>query len=145
VSLASKSCKALAENLWGIWRACWQVEFFLAKCGASWKMNFLFWWAFHFSEHPASFFQFFPLISGEKTVIFVLMVPYIPYLSMKQGSLFLLFCFVLMRSTELGCFRLHSWFLWKALEEEGCISLVSWRLDLQCRSSWILNDFCTKN
>ncbi len=38
------------------------------------------------------------------------------HLSMKEGSLF---CFVLMRSTKPGCFRSHSWFLWKALEEEG--------------------------
>jgi hypothetical protein len=32
-----------------------------------------------------------------------------------------------MRFTELmGCLRLHSWSLWKALEEEeGCICLVS--------------------
>jgi len=47
-----------------------------------------------------------------------------------------LFCFVLMRSTELGCFKRCSWYLWKALEEEeeGCIDLVSWCLDLQCRS-----------
>jgi hypothetical protein len=29
------------------------------------------------------------------------------------------FCFVLMRSTKPGCFRSRSWFLWKALEEEG--------------------------
>jgi hypothetical protein len=67
-------------------------------------------------------------------------------LSMKQGSL--LFCFVLfvlMRSMELGCFSSHSWSLWKAVEEEGCIGLVSWRLDLWCGSSWILNDFFTKN
>jgi hypothetical protein len=26
-----------------------------------------------------------------------------------------------MRSTELGCFRTHSWSLRKALKEEGCI------------------------
>ncbi len=38
------------------------------------------------------------------------------HLSMKEGSLF---CFVLMRSTKPGCFRSRSWFLWKALEEEG--------------------------
>jgi hypothetical protein len=61
-------------------------------------------------------------------------------LSMKEGCLFVcLFCFVLfvlMRSTEPGCFRLCSWSLWKALEEEeGCIGLVSWHLDLWCRSS----------
>jgi hypothetical protein len=64
------------------------------------------------------------------------------YLSMKEGSLFVLF--VLMRSIEPGYFKLHSWSLWKTLEEEGCIGLVSWCLDLQCRSSWILNDFFTK-
>jgi hypothetical protein len=55
-----------------------------------------------------------------------------------------LFCFVLMRSTESGCFRSRSWSLWKALEEEGCIGLVSWHLDLRCRRSWILNDFFTE-
>ncbi len=61
-------------------------------------------------------------------------------LSMKEGCLF-----VLMRSTEPRNFRLRSWSLWKALEEEGCIGLVSWHLDLRCRSSWILNDFFTEN
>jgi hypothetical protein len=36
-----------------------------------------------------------------------------------------------MRSTEpgLGCFRSCSWCLWKALDEEGCMGLVSWGLD----------------
>jgi hypothetical protein len=43
-----------------------------------------------------------------------------PYLSMKEGSLFVLFCFVSMRFTKWGCFRLCSWCLWKALNEEGC-------------------------
>jgi len=38
-------------------------------------------------------------------------------LSMKEvGSLF---CFVIMKSIELGCFRLYSWCLWKALDKEG--------------------------
>ncbi len=37
-------------------------------------------------------------------------------LSMKEGSLF---WFVVMRSTELKCFRLCSWCLWKALNERG--------------------------
>ncbi len=37
------------------------------------------------------------------------------HLSMKDGSLF---CFVVMRSTEPGCFRSCSWCLWKALDEE---------------------------
>ncbi len=78
-------------------------------------------------------------------------------LSVKEGSLFVLFCFVLfvlMRSIEPGCFRPHAcWSLWKALEDasdcmlgslwkalveeeyEGCIiDLVSWCLDLRCRS-----------
>jgi len=33
-----------------------------------------------------------------------------------------LFCFVVYeRSTELGCFSLCSWCLWKALDEEGCL------------------------
>jgi len=43
-------------------------------------------------------------------------------LSMKQGSLF---CFVVMKSTKLGCFRSCSWFLWKALDDEGCVGLVT--------------------
>ncbi len=55
-------------------------------------------------------------------------------------------CFVVMRSAELGCFRSCSWCLWKALdEEEGCMGLVPWHLDLRCKSSWILNDFFTEN
>jgi hypothetical protein len=54
------------------------------------------------------------------------------YLSMKEGSLFV---FVLMRSRELGCFRLCSWCVWKGLKEEGCIGLVSWCFDLGCKSS----------
>ncbi len=61
-------------------------------------------------------------------------------LSMKEGWLFvcLFVCFVLsvlMRSTAPGCFRLCSWSLWKALEEEGCTGLVSWYLDLWCKNS----------
>jgi hypothetical protein len=34
------------------------------------------------------------------------------------------FCFVVMRSTELGCLRSCSWCLWKALDEEGSMGLV---------------------
>jgi len=64
------------------------------------------------------------------------------YLSIKKGSLF---CFVVMRSTEPGWFRLCSWCLWKALNKEGCTGLVPWYLDLRCKSSWILNDFFTEN
>jgi hypothetical protein len=59
---------------------------------------------------------------------------YLTHLSMKEGSLF---SFVGMRSTEPGCFRSSYWCLWKALDEEWCMGLVPWRLDLQCKSSWI--------
>ncbi len=31
----------------------------------------------------------------------------------------ILFCFVVMRSTESGCFGSGSWCLWKALDKEG--------------------------
>jgi hypothetical protein len=61
-----------------------------------------------------------------------------------EARLFVCFVlFVLMRSTESGCFRVHSWSLfWKALDAKGCMGLVPWqRLDLPCKSSWILNDF----
>ncbi len=44
------------------------------------------------------------------------------HLSMKEGSLF---CFVVMRSTEPGCFRSCSWCLWQALDEDGCIGFGS--------------------
>jgi hypothetical protein len=37
-------------------------------------------------------------------------------------------CFVTMRSTELGHYISPNWHLWKALDEEGWINLVSWRL-----------------
>ncbi len=36
-----------------------------------------------------------------------------------------MFCFVVMRSTEPGCFRSCSWCLWKALNEEGCMGFGS--------------------
>jgi len=39
-----------------------------------------------------------------------------------------------------------SWSLWKALlRRKGALALVSWCLDLRCKSSWILNDFFTEN
>jgi len=85
---------------------------------------------------PSSMFMF-----GESITYIALIIT--DNLSMKEGSLFVLF--LLMRSTEPGCFRSCSWFLWKVFEEEGCIGLVSWCLDFQCRSSWILNDFFTEN
>ncbi len=56
--------------------------------------------------------------------------------TIHESSLFVCFVlFILMRSAELGCFRLRSWFHWKAHKEEGCISLVPCRSDLQCKSS----------
>jgi len=61
-------------------------------------------------------------------------------LCMKEGSLF---CFVVMRSIEM--LQISSWCLWKALNEEGCMGLVPWCLDLWCKSSWILNDFFIEN
>ncbi len=64
---------------------------------------------------------------------------------MKEDCLFVWF-FVLMRSTEPGCFRLCSWSLSKALEEEGAWALVPWHLDLVwCKSSGMLNYFFTEN
>jgi hypothetical protein len=87
------------------------------------------------------YFGFFFLILQKKTPMHQLFIN-ATNLSMKEGSLF---CFVVMRSTELGCFRLCSWCLWKALNEEGCMGLVPWRLDLRCKSSWILNDFFIEN
>jgi hypothetical protein len=52
---------------------------------------------------------------------------------------------VIMRSTQPWCFRLCSRCLWKALDEEGCMGLVPWCLDLWCKSSSILNNFLTEN
>ncbi len=54
-------------------------------------------------------------------------------------------CFVFMRPTKLGWFKLCSWCLWKALDKEGLMGVVPWCLDLQCKCFWILNDFFTKN
>jgi hypothetical protein len=50
---------------------------------------------------------------------------------------FSLFCFVVMRSTQPGCFRSCSWCLWKALDKEGCMGLVPLRLDLQCNFKFL--------
>jgi hypothetical protein len=44
-------------------------------------------------------------------------------LFIQEGKKFVLFCFVVMRSTKLGCFRSCSC-LWKSLTEEGCMGLV---------------------
>jgi hypothetical protein len=53
--------------------------------------------------------------------------------------------FVLMSSTEPGCLRSCSWCLSKVLDKEVSMGLVPLRLDLRCKSSWILNDFFTEN
>jgi hypothetical protein len=56
--------------------------------------------------------------------------------SVSKGRLFVCFVWiVLMRSTEPGRFRLCSWCLWKALNEEGCMGLVPWSLVLRSKSS----------
>ncbi len=60
---------------------------------------------------------------------------YPTHLSMKEGSLF---SFVGMRSTEPGCFRSSYWCFWKALDEEWCMGLVPWRLDLYV-NKWYQN------
>ncbi len=50
------------------------------------------------------------------------------HLSMKEeGSLF---CFVVMRFIEPGCFRLCSWCLWKALDRRGAWAWFHWCLVL---------------
>jgi hypothetical protein len=56
----------------------------------------------------------------------------VPYLSMKEGRLFcfVLFCFVVMRSTEQGCFKSGVLcVIGKLLLRTGCMGLVPWRLD----------------
>jgi len=65
---------------------------------------------------------------------------------MKQGCVFVLFCFIRMRSTELGCFRWCSWSLWKVLKEDGCINLVPWCLDLWCKffEYWMISSLKIK-
>ncbi len=52
----------------------------------------------------------------------------------RWDTLLVLFCFVVMRFTKLGCFRLCPWCLWKALNKEGCMGLVPWSSDLPCKS-----------
>jgi len=47
---------------------------------------------------------------------------------MKEGSLF---CFVVIRSIEPGCFRSYSWCLSKALDEDGCMGSMTFGLAVQ--------------
>jgi hypothetical protein len=43
-----------------------------------------------------------------------------------------------MRSTELGCFRSHSWCLWKALDDKGCVDTLATLVDLNKLFDWVL-------
>jgi hypothetical protein len=67
-------------------------------------------------------------------------------LSMKQGSLFVLYCFVLMRSTKPGCFWSNSWSLWKALKEEGCINWFHgvWTCGAKVLENWMISSLKVK-
>jgi hypothetical protein len=55
-------------------------------------------------------------------------------------------CFVVMRSTKLGCFRLCSGCLWKALNEEGCIGLVHdvWTCRAKVLEYWMISSLKIK-
>jgi hypothetical protein len=69
------------------------------------------------------------------------------HLSMKkEGSLF---CFVLFCSYKIhwtGMLQIVFLVLLESSQRrEGCMGLVPWHLDLQCKSSWILNDFFNEN
>ncbi len=122
---------------------CVFSPFFLSNLTPSWS-NSKFWYIVSFTSQISLFSsRLFSLYSKSNVSISFLWIWFCRSinLSMKEGSLF---CFVVMRSTEPGCFRSWSWSLWKALAEEGCMGLVPWRLDLWCKSSWILNDFFTE-
>jgi hypothetical protein len=57
-----------------------------------------------------------------------------------------LFCFVCTDEIHwTGMLQIAFLVSLQSSRGEGCLSLVSWCLDLQCRSSWILNDFFTEN
>ncbi len=67
--------------------------------------------------------------------------------SIYEAMFVVLFCFVPMRSNELGCFRLCSWSLWKALEEEeeGCIGFGSMLFGLAVQKFLNIEFFFTEN
>jgi hypothetical protein len=67
-----------------------------------------------------------------------------PSIYLWRKVVFCFVLFVLMRSTELGCFRSCSWSLWKALNKEGASAWFHGIWTCGCRSSWILNDFFTE-
>jgi hypothetical protein len=121
---------------------CFLTVFF-SNFRPSWS-NLKFWYIVSFISQISLFSsKLFSLYSKSNVSISFLWIWFCRSinLSMEEGSLF---CFVVMRSTEPGCFRSWSWSLWKALDEEGCMGLVPWRLDLWCKSSWIWNDFFTE-
>jgi len=65
------------------------------------------------------------------------------YLSMKEGSLF---CFVVMRSTKLGCLQSCSWCLWKALDEEGAWAWFNdiWTCCAKVLEYWMISSLKSK-
>jgi len=64
-------------------------------------------------------------------------------LSMKEGSFF---CFVLMRSTELACFRSCSWCLSKALDEMRHMAWfhVVWTCGAKVFEYWVISSLIIK-
>ncbi len=54
-------------------------------------------------------------------------------LCMMQGSLFYFVLFVTLKSPKSWCFMSRFWYLWKALNEQGC------------GSYWLLNHFLNEN
>ncbi len=65
---------------------------------------------------------------------------------MKEDCLFVWFCTYEIHWTGIQMVSLVSFKSSKALDEEGCMGLVPWRLDLVwCKSSGMLNDFFTEN
>jgi hypothetical protein len=62
-----------------------------------------------------------------KCVTFFCLMWHYPYI--KEGSLF---WFVIMICAKPWCFTLCSWYHWKVLNMQGCISLVWECLELQC-------------
>jgi hypothetical protein len=64
-------------------------------------------------------------------------------LSMKEGSLFVLFC--IDETHRTGMLQITFLVSLESSQGEGCMGLVAWRLDLLSRSSWLLNDFFTEN
>jgi hypothetical protein len=67
-------------------------------------------------------------------------------LFMKEGCLFVLF--ILMRSTELGCFRSCFWSLWKSFKEErrGALAWFHgvWTCDVKVFEYWMISSLKIK-